>query len=447
MMLNKKINCDFEKKVYIRTYGCQMNESDSEIISGLLKREEYSPTSQPEEANLILLNTCYVRNKVKHKIYSKLGEIGKLKKKNPGLLLGVCGCLAQKESEEIIIQAPYVDFIVGTFNFYRLPQIIKKVRENHKKIVQIDKQGILPEELPKLRKKRFTAYVPVMRGCNNFCTYCIVPYVRGRERSRSNEDILREIKELSLKGYKEVILLGQNVNSYLYKEKDFADLLSEVNDIEGIERIRFTTSHPKDLSEKLIERIKLRKVCEHLHLPLQAGSNEVLKRMKRGYTQEKYEEIVKKVRDAIPKISLTTDLIVGFPGETEEDFKETLKVMERIKFDGAFTFYYSPIKGTKAAEFKDQIPEEIKKERLRRLIEVQQRITEKKNEPLVDQKIEVLVEGISKKNPEELQGRTRTNKIVVFKGKKELIGSLIQVKIVASGCWALRGEVLRKEIR
>mgnify|MGYP001047340321 CR=1 FL=1 len=447
MMLNKKINCDFEKKVYIHTYGCQMNESDSEIISGLLKREEYSFTSYPEKANLILLNTCYVRNKVKHKIYSKLGEIGKLKKKNPGLLLGVCGCLAQKESEEIIIQAPYVDFIVGTFNFYRLPQIIKKVRENHKKIVQIDKQGILPEELPKLRKKRFTAYVPVMRGCNNFCTYCIVPYVRGRERSRSSEDILRETKELSLEGYKEVILLGQNVNSYLYKEKDFADLLSEVNDIEGIERIRFTTSHPKDLSEKLIERIKLRKVCEHLHLPLQAGSNEVLKRMKRGHTQEKYEEIVKKVRDAIPKISLTTDLIVGFPGETEEDFKETLKVIERIKFDGAFTFYYSPIKGTKAAEFKDQIPEEIKKERLRRLIEVQQRITEKKNEPLVDQKIEVLVEGISKKNPEELQGRTRTNKIVVFKGKKELIGSLIQVKIVASGCWALRGEVLRKEIR
>ncbi len=440
-MLNKKINRDFEKKVYIRTYGCQMNESDSEIISGLLKKDGYSPTPRSEEANLILLNTCYVRNKVKHKIYSKLGEIGKLKKKNPRLLLGVCGCLAQKESEEIIIQAPYIDFIVGTFNFYKLPRIIEKVQQNHKRIVQIDKEGVLPERLPKLRKKRFTAYVPVMRGCNNFCTYCIVPYVRGRERSRSSEDILRKIKELSLEGYKEVILLGQNVNSYLDKGKDFADLLTEVNNIEGIERIRFITSHPKDLSEKLIERMKLRKVCEHLHLPLQAGSNKILKRMRRGYTQEKYEEIIKKVREAIPGISLTTDLIVGFPEEKEEDFEETLKVVERIRFDGAFTFYYSPIKGTEAAEFKDQIPEEIKKKRLRRLIEVQQRITEKKNESLVGQKIEVLVEGVSKKNPEELQGRTRTNKIVVFKGKKELIDTLIWVKVVASGCWALRGEI------
>lgn len=446
-MLNKKINYNFEKRVYIRTYGCQMNESDSEIISGLLKKEGYSFTSRPEEANLILLNTCYVRNKVKHKIYSKLGEIGKLKKKNSGLLLGVCGCLAQKEAKEIIIQAPYVDFVVGTFNFYHLPQIIKKVRENHKKIVQIDKKGVLPEGLPKLRKKRFTAYVPVMRGCNNFCTYCIVPYVRGREKSRSGEDILREIKELSREGYKEVILLGQNVNSYMDKGKDFADLLTEVNNVEGIERIRFTTSHPKDLSEKLINRMKLRKICEHLHLPLQAGSNKVLMRMRRGYTHEKYEEIIKKVREAIPGISLTTDLIVGFPGEKEEDFEETLKVVERIRFDGAFTFCYSPIKGTEAAEFKDQIPEEIKKERLRRLIEVQQRITEEKNKPLVGQKVEVLVEGVSRKNLEELQGRTRTNKIVVFKGEKKLISNFVWVKIVASGCWALRGEVLRKEIR
>ncbi|MCD6231867.1 tRNA (N6-isopentenyl adenosine(37)-C2)-methylthiotransferase MiaB [Candidatus Aerophobetes bacterium] len=429
-------------KAYIQTYGCQMNEYDSEIISGLFKERGYSLSSHPEEANLIILNTCYVRNKVKHKIYSKLGEIGKLKKKNPELLLGVCGCLAQKEAEEIVAQAPYIDFVVGTFNFHRLPQIVEKVQKNQQRIVEIDKEGIFPEGLPKLRKRKFSAYIPIMRGCNNFCTYCIVPFVRGRERSRLCEDILKEIEELSQEGYKEVILLGQNVNSYLSEGKDFADLLTEVNNVEGIERIRFTTSHPKDLSEKLIERMKLKKVCEHLHLPLQAGSNRVLQRMGRGYTRERYEEIVKKVREAIPEISLTTDLIVGFPGEKEEDFEETLEVIERIKFDGAFTFCYSPVKGTEAAEFEDQVPDEVKKERLRRLIKVQQRITEEKNELLVGQKLEVLVEKVSKKNPEELQGRTRTNKIVVFKGKKELIGTLIGVKIVASGCWALRGKIL-----
>jgi len=429
-------------KAYIQTYGCQMNEYDSEIISGLFKERGYSLSSHPEEANLIILNTCYVRNKVKHKIYSKLGEIGKLKKKNPELLLGVCGCLAQKEAEEIVTQAPYIDFVVGTFNFHRLPQIVEKVQKNQQRIVEIDKEGIFPEGLPKLRKRKFSAYIPIMRGCNNFCTYCIVPFVRGRERSRLCEDILKEIEELSQEGYKEVILLGQNVNSYLSEGKDFADLLTEVNNVEGIERIRFTTSHPKDLSEKLIERMKLKKVCEHLHLPLQAGSNRVLQRMGRGYTRERYEEIVKKVREAIPEISLTTDLIVGFPGEKEEDFEETLEVIERIKFDGAFTFCYSPVKGTEAAEFEDQVPDEVKKERLRRLIKVQQRITEEKNELLVGQKLEVLVEKVSKKNPEELQGRTRTNKIVVFKGKKELIGTLIGVKIVASGCWALRGKIL-----
>jgi len=429
-------------KAYIQTYGCQMNEYDSEIISGLFKKRGYSLSSHPEEANLIILNTCYVRNKVKHKIYSKLGEIGKLKKKNPELLLGVCGCLAQKEAEEIVAQAPHIDFVVGTFNFHRLPQIVEKVRKNQQRIVEIDKEGIFPEGLPKLRKRKFSAYIPVMRGCNNFCTYCIVPFVRGRERSRLCEDILKEIEKLSQEGCKEVILLGQNVNSYLSEGKDFADLLTEVNNVEGIERIRFTTSHPKDLSEKLIERMKLKKVCEHLHLPLQAGSNRVLQRMGRGYTRERYEEVVKKVREAIPGISLTTDLIVGFPGEKEGDFEETLEVIERIRFDGAFTFCYSPVKGTEAAEFEDQVPDEVKKERLRRLIKVQQRITEEKNELLVGQKLEVLVEKVSKKNPEELQGRTRTNKIVVFKGKKELIGTLIGVKIVASGCWALRGKIL-----
>jgi len=284
-----------------------------------------------------------------------------------------------------------------------------------------------------------------MRGCDNFCTYCNVPYVRGRERSRLPEDILREVEELSCQGYKEVTLLGQNVNSYgkgLENRLDFADLLTRINCIEGIERIRFTTSHPKDITDKLIQRMRdLDKVCEHLHLPVQAGSNKVLKRMRRGYTKERYLELVDKIRKTIPQISLTTDIIVGFPGESEQDFQETLDLVRKVEFDGAFTFCYSRIKGTEAAEFEDQLPEEVKKERLRRLIQLQRQILEKRNKSLVGQKFEVLVEGLSKKSSDELQGRTRTNKVVVFKGSPDLVGKLVQVKIVDSSQWALRGEI------
>ena len=433
------------KKAYIKTYGCQMNEYDSEVMAGLLTKDHYQLTSKPEEADLIILNTCYVREKVKQKIYSKLGEIKKLKEKNPHLILGVCGCVAQRRPEEILQQAPYVDFILGTFNFYRLPLVVRRVRESGERIVDVEERETIPEKLPKLRKNRFSAYVPIMRGCDNFCTYCNVPYVRGRERSRLPEDILREVEELSCQGYKEVTLLGQNVNSYgkgLEDRLDFADLLTRINCIEGIERIRFTTSHPKDITDKLIQRMRdLDKVCEHLHLPVQAGSNKVLKRMRRGYTKERYLELVDKIRKTIPQISLTTDIIVGFPGESEQDFQETLDLVRRVEFDGAFTFCYSRIKGTEAAEFEDQLPEEVKKERLRRLIQLQREILEKRNKSLVGQKFEVLVEGLSKKSSDELQGRTRTNKVVVFKGSPDLVGKLVQVKIVDSSQWALRGEI------
>ncbi len=433
------------KKAYIKTYGCQMNEYDSEVMAGLLTKDHYQLTSKPEEADLIILNTCYVREKVKQKIYSKLGEIKKLKEKNPHLILGVCGCVAQRRPEEVLQQAPYVDFILGTFNFYRLPLVVRRVRESGERIVDVEERETIPEKLPKLRKNRFSAYVPIMRGCDNFCTYCNVPYVRGRERSRLPEDILREVEELSCQGYKEVTLLGQNVNSYgkgLENRLDFADLLTRINCIEGIERIRFTTSHPKDITDKLIQRMRdLDKVCEHLHLPVQAGSNKVLKRMRRGYTKERYLELVDKIRKTIPQISLTTDIIVGFPGESEQDFQETLDLVRKVEFDGAFTFCYSRIKGTEAAEFEDQLPEEVKKERLRRLIQLQREILEKRNKSLVGQKFEVLVEGLSKKSSDELQGRTRTNKVVVFKGSPDLVGKLVQVKIVDSSQWALRGEI------
>ncbi|MCD6082626.1 tRNA (N6-isopentenyl adenosine(37)-C2)-methylthiotransferase MiaB [Candidatus Aerophobetes bacterium] len=433
------------KKAYIKTYGCQMNEYDSEVMAGLLTKDHYQLTSKLEEADLIILNTCYVREKVKQKIYSKLGEIKKLKEKNPHLILGVCGCVAQRRPEEVLQQAPYVDFILGTFNFYRLPLVVRRVRESGERIVDVEERETIPEKLPKLRKNRFSAYVPIMRGCDNFCTYCNVPYVRGRERSRLPEDILREVEELSCQGYKEVTLLGQNVNSYgkgLEDRLDFADLLTRINCIEGIERIRFTTSHPKDITDKLIQRMRdLDKVCEHLHLPVQAGSNKVLKRMRRGYTKERYLELVDKIRKTIPQISLTTDIIVGFPGESEQDFQETLDLVRKVEFDGAFTFCYSRIKGTEAAEFEDQLPEEVKKERLRRLIQLQREILEKRNKSLVGQKFEVLVEGLSKKSSDELQGRTRTNKVVVFKGSPDLVGKLVQVKIVDSSQWALRGEI------
>ena len=444
------------RKVYIRTYGCQMNEYDSEIMAGLLRNSGYHLTDNSEEAKVIILNTCYVREKVKHKIYSKLGELRKLKEEKPDLILGLSGCLVQKEPEEVLQRAPYLDFILGTSNFYQLPEVLKEIsgNDNRKKqvgkrytrIVRVEENGVIPEDLPKLRKRRFSAFVSIMRGCNNFCSFCNVPYVRGREVSRSSGEILKEIKELSREGCREVTLLGQNVNSYGKNGKeniDFADLLSLVNRIEGLRRIRFTTSHPRDLSDKLIEKMaELDKVCEHLHLPVQSGSNKILSRMKRGYTRKHYQNLVDKLRQAIPEITLTTDIIVGFPGEEEEDFRNTLELVETVGFDGAFTFCYSPLRGTEAAQSEERIPAEISGERLRRLIELQQAILLKKNKSLVGREFEVMVEGISKKNPDEVEGRTRGNKIIIFPGGKNLIGRFIWVEIVKAGCWAMRGMVL-----
>ncbi len=443
-------------KVYIRTYGCQMNEYDSETMAGLLENSGYHLTDNPAEAGVILLNTCYVREKVKHRIYSRLGELRKLKERKSELILGLSGCLVQKEPEEVLRRAPYLDFILGTSSFYQLPEVLgqffgdgvrgtKAKGSSHSTIVQVEEDRAIPEGMPKLRKRRFSAFVSIMRGCNNFCSYCNVPYVRGRETSRPCREILREIEELAQKGYKEVTLLGQNVNSYGKGEKekiDFADLLVLVNQIEKLRRIRFTTSHPKDLSDKLLEKMaELDKVCEHLHLPVQSGSNKILSRMKRGYTREHYKNLVNKLRQAIPEIALTTDIIVGFPGEKEKDFQDTLELVETVGFDGAFTFCYSPLKGTEAAQLEERIPEETSGQRLRRLIELQQAILLKKNESLVGENFEVMVEGISKKSPHAVEERTRGNKIIIFRGGKNILGQFTSVEVVEAGCWALKGRI------
>lgn len=431
--------------VHIKTYGCQMNKYDSEVMTAFLHHSGFTPTNDLNKADLIILNTCYVREKVKHKVFSFLGELKKIKRQKPELLLGVGGCLAQKNPEEIQEKAPFVDIIFGTLNIHQLPEIVKEAKRSNFPVVKVG-QGSLPVNLPTIREKKFSVYVPVIRGCNNFCSYCNVPYVRGREKSRPLPSVLREVERTAGEGCKEVILLGQNVNSYgkdLPEKIDFAHLLGEVNKIDGIHRIRFTTSHPKDLSDRLILAMaELEKVCEHLHLPLQAGSNRVLELMRRSYTREDYLKLVDRVREVIPDISITTDLMVGFPGESEKDFQDTLDMVKRVRFDGAFTFEYSALPGTRAAKLESQIPTSIKKRRLRQLIEIQKSIIEERNRAWVGRELEVLVEGISPKDPGELQGRTRHNKMVIFPKDKFSIGEFVKVRVKQAGCWALRGDVL-----
>lgn len=434
------------KKYLIFTYGCQMNVRDSETIAGLLEAMGYVEAASPEEADLILFNTCSVRHSAENKVYGKLGEIMSLKKKNPDILIAFGGCMAQLAEVRQKLKKQRVDVVFGTHNIHELPHLIQKVRESQLPVFKVwEREGQVIESLPSKRQNGISAFVNIMYGCNNFCSYCIVPYTRGRERSRHFADIIKEVEELAANGYKEVTLLGQNVNSYgrgLDVKIDFADLLRRVNAVEGIERIRFTTSHPKDVSDKLIDTIaECSKVCEHIHMPLQAGSNTVLQRMNRSYTREHYLELVGKIRNKIPGIAITSDLIVGFPGETEEDFRQTLDMVEKVRFDAAFTFMYSPRSGTKAALFGDQVSLEEKKERLQRLNDVQYRIATEINESLAGTVQEVLAEGPSKTNKEKLTSRTRTNRIVIFSGPKTLIGKLINVKIVKARTFSLFGEL------
>lgn len=436
------------KTYWIKVYGCQMNERDAETIAGLLEQEGYQQAPAPEQANIIILHTCCVREKAENKVYGKLGQLARLKSKNPDLIIAVGGCMTQQPgaAEKMRQRAPHVDLIYGTHNIHELPRLLEQVSFLNQPVEAIwEKEGEIVEGLPLRRAGGAKALVTISYGCNNFCSYCIVPYVRGRERSRQPEDIIREIEGLVADGVLEVMLLGQNVNSYgkdLEGDINFARLLEMVNGIEGLRRIRYMTSHPRDFTLELVQTLsRLNKVCEHVHLPVQAGSNRILQLMNRGYTREAYMALVDNLRQYIPGVSITTDIIVGFPGETEEDFADTLDLVERVQFDNAFTFMFSPRKGTVAATLPGQLPLEVKKERLQRLMDLQYRISRAKNEVLVGQEVEVLVEGPSENDPTKLCGRTRTNKLVIFPGPEDLIGKLVPVKVTLAQTWLLKGEV------
>ncbi|MFT8314428.1 MAG: tRNA (N6-isopentenyl adenosine(37)-C2)-methylthiotransferase MiaB [Clostridium sp.] len=435
------------KKFYIETWGCQMNEEDSEKLSGMLKISGYEKTDNKKSANLIIFNTCCVRENAEQKVFGNLGALKSVKEKNPDLIIGICGCMMQQDdmANTIIKKFPFVDIIFGTHNSHMLPEYLNRVKQEGKSIVEIwDKEKGIVEGLPVDRLSKIKAFVTIMYGCNNFCTYCIVPYVRGRERSRTPDDIEKEVRELVEEGYKEITLLGQNVNSYgkdLSPALDFADLLLRIDKINGLERIRFMTSHPKDLSFKVIEAVRDgEKICEHIHLPVQSGSSRLLKKMNRHYDKKYYIDLIRNIKREIPNIALSTDIIVGFPGETEEDFKDTLDLIREVEYDSAFTFLYSPRKGTPAAEMDEMVSEEVKHERFNRLVNLVNEISAKKNREYNNEIVEVLVEGTSKNDETKLMGRTRTGKLVNFEGSKENIGNLVKVKITKAQSFSLYGE-------
>ncbi len=436
-----------QKFALILTYGCQMNENDSERLAGQLRSIGYELTEIQEQADLILINTCCVRESAEKKIYGKIGEMKKLKSANPNLLLGITGCMAQKDRDKLFKKAPHIDLVMGTHNVHKLASLIKEVETAKEKVLAVwDQAERLTDDVPAIRKGQVSAYVPIMYGCNNFCTYCIVPYVRGRERSRPPEDIVREINELGKAGFKEITLLGQNVNSYgkdTGEYGNFADLLQKVDKIDNITRIRYMTSHPRDINDEVISAVRTgTKICEHFHLPVQSGSDAVLDRMNRGYSTTYYRKLVEKIRDAIPHASITTDIIVGFPGETDELFAETLEFIKAVQFDAAYTFLYSQRSGTPAAIMPGQVSLAIKKERLQQLMQIQNEISLALNKQLEGQMAEVLVEGSSKNDANTLMGRTRTNKIVLWaKTGQEQVGQLININITNGQTWVLKGKL------
>ena len=439
-----------KKHFYIETWGCQMNEEDSEKLSGMLKRVGYTKTENKEDAGIILFNTCCVRENAENKVFGNLGSLKHLKKENPDLIIGICGCMMQQEgmADKILKKFPYVNIVFGTHNAYKFPEYLNRVKTEGVQIKEIfNKETDIVEGLPIDRESNVKAFVTIMYGCNNFCTYCIVPYVRGRERSRKPEDILNEVRELVAQGYKEITLLGQNVNSYgkgLEEEVDFAKLLRMINEIEGLERVRFMTSHPKDLTHDVIMAIKeCDKLCEQIHLPVQSGSNSILKKMNRHYTKEYYLDLIKKIKEEIPGVTLTTDIIVGFPGETEEDFQETLELVKEVGYSSAFTFIYSRRNNTPADMMLNQVSEEDKHHRFNRLIAAVNERVIAQNKAEEGNILEVLVEGNSKNDAEKLTGRTRTGRLVNFTGENVNVGELVNVKITRSQNFSLIGEVIK----
>ncbi len=426
-----------KKKFFSLAMGCQMNAHDSEKLEGMLDQMGYERTDEETEADFIIYNTCCVRENAEQKVYGKLGWLKHYKKDKPDTVIALCGCMMQQDSVLKTLRQKYrhVDIVFGTYNLYKLPELMNTRMESGDTIYDIwQEHEEIVEDLPSIRHFPYKASVNIMFGCNNFCTYCIVPYVRGRERSREAEDIVAEVEKLAADGVKEIMLLGQNVNSYgknLDNPVSFAKLLRMVNEVEGIERIRFMTSHPKDLSDELIEAMTdCPKVCKSLHLPVQAGSSEILRRMNRNYTKESYLETVRKIKEAMPEITLSTDIIVGFPGETEEDFQETLDVIRKVGYSTAYTFIYSKRTGTPAATMDNQVSEEVIKDRFDRMLNILNPMIHELNEKLVGKIVKVLVEEPSKHNKEVLTGRADNYALVHFEGSKDLIGQLVPVRII-----------------
>ncbi|AEM73526.1 tRNA (N6-isopentenyl adenosine(37)-C2)-methylthiotransferase MiaB [Caldicellulosiruptor acetigenus] len=436
------------KKYHIVTYGCQMNVHDSEKLAGMLNAMGYIETENIQEADLIIFNTCSVREHAESRVYGNIGPLKRLKDKKPDLIIGVCGCMPQQVevAQKLAKLFPFLDIIFGTKSLHKFPQLLYTAITEKKTVIDVSEdEDVVVEGIPTARRQGVSAFVNIIYGCNNFCSYCIVPYVRGRERSRRPEEIIYEIEQLAQNGVKEVTLLGQNVNSYgkdLGNGITFPKLLEKVNEIKGIERIRFVTSHPKDLSDELIVAMRdLEKVCEHIHLPVQSGSTRILKAMNRHYTKEDYLRLVEKLKTNIPDIAITTDIIVGFPGETDEDFEDTLDVCRKVEFDSAYTFIYSKRRGTPAEKMPNQVPDDIKHQRFQQLVKLIEEIALKKNRQMLGKTYEILIDGRSKRN-NLLVGRTRTNKVVNVKCPEEFMFKFVNVKILEAAEHWLYGEVI-----
>jgi tRNA-2-methylthio-N6-dimethylallyladenosine synthase len=431
-----------QKKYLIETYGCQMNVHDTEKMSGILSGLGYAPASDEYQADLILLNTCSVREKAAQKVFTRLGQLKQLKNGKPGLAIGVCGCLAQQEGDLFFKNRPYVDLVFGPRNVGDLPSLLIQLEEERRQLLALSgpRQEPTFEVDTVLRESPFKAFITIMEGCDKFCSFCVVPFTRGREVSRDPHSILEEARKLAREGYVEICLLGQNVNSYRYSNFDFADLLCSLNEIPGIRRIRYTSPHPSDINQKVMNLYaKLEKLCPSVHLPLQAGSNLVLERMKRDYSRETYLDKVHHLRDVCPAIALSTDIIVGFPGETEADFELTMDIVRSVRYAGIFSFKYSRRKFTAALKLEDDVTEEVKSERLGRLQQLQREIQLELNLAMIGTSQEVLVESHSRKDETWLSGRTGCNRVVNFVGNEELMGHFIKVEITSASANSLNG--------
>ena len=436
------------KKYYVKTYGCQMNEHDSEMICAILEDMSFTKVDTYEEADLIILNTCAIRENAHNKTFGMLGRLKHLKQEKPDLLVGLAGCMSQEESvvDEIVDKYKWMDFVFGTHNIYKLPEILEEHFRTNKLEVNVwSNEGNVIEGIPAKRDSNIKAWVNIMYGCDKFCTYCVVPYTRGKQRSRLPEDIIEEVKELKKQGYKEVTLLGQNVNAYgkdfIDRDYKMEDLLKDVAET-GIDRLRFVTSHPWDFTDSMIDVIaKYDNICNYIHLPVQAGSSRILKLMGRRYTKESYLELYNKIRTKVKNCSITTDIIVGFPGETEEDFEETLKLAEECKYDSAYTFIYSPREGTPAAKMKDEFTKEEKEQRLYKLNEIINKYAKERNDYLIGKIVPVLLESTSEKDSNLLAGYTDTMKLVNVKADKKYLGQIVNVKITDAKTWSLDGEI------